>query len=41
MKFHDHKNLEGLHAVFSASQSSWLRYDDQNIIEAYLNRKAA
>lgn len=41
MKFHDHKNLEGLHAVFTASQSSWLRYDDDKIIEAYLNRKAA
>ena len=41
MKFHDHKNLEGSHAVFTASQSSWLRYDDDKIIEAYLNRKAA
>ena len=28
MNFNKHLNLEGLHAPFSASQSSWLRYDD-------------
>lgn len=41
MKFYDHKNLAGLHAPFTASQSSWLRYDDDKIIEAYTNKKAA
>lgn len=41
MEFNQHKNLEGLHAPFSASQSHWLRYDDDKIIEAYLNKKAA
>ena len=41
MKFHDHKNLSGLHAPFTASQSSWLRYDDDKVIEFYNNKKAA
>lgn len=41
MKFNAHKNLEGLHAPFSASQSSWLRYDDEKAIETYANRRAA
>ena len=41
MKFYDHKNLSGLHAPFTASQSSWLRYDDDKIIEVYANKKAA
>ena len=36
-----HKNLQGLHAPFSASQSSWLRYDDTKVKEVYTNRKAA
>lgn len=41
MNFNRHLNLEGLHAPFSASQSHWLRYDDDKIIESYLNKKAA
>ena len=41
MKFYDHKSLEGLHAPFTASQSSWLRYDDEKIIEVYNNKKAS
>lgn len=41
MKFNDHYNLRGLHAAFSPSQSSWLRYDDDKVIEVYTNRKAA
>ena len=41
MQFIKHKNLEGLHAPFSASQSTWLRYDDEKAIEVYMNRKAA
>ena len=40
MKFYDHKNLAGLHAPFTASQSSWLRYDDDKVIEVYENKKA-
>lgn len=41
MKFYDHRNLSGLHAPFTASQSSWLRYDDDKVIEVYANKKAA
>ena len=41
MQFNNHYKLQGCHAVFSASQSSWLRYDDDQAIEAYRNRKAA
>lgn len=41
MNFNRHSNLEGLHAVFSPSQSSWLRYDDEKAVEVYTNRKAS
>lgn len=41
MQFNSHKNLEGLHAPFSPSQSSWLRYDDDKAVEAFRNSKAA
>ena len=39
--FNDHRKLTGLHAPFTASQSSWLRYDDEKVIEVYANKKAA
>lgn len=38
MQFNQHTNLQGLHAPFAASQSSWLRYDDDKAIERYSNR---
>lgn len=41
MFFNNHTNLEGLHAPFGASKSSWLRYSDDKIIEVYNNLKAA
>ena len=41
MQFNQHRNLEGLHAVFSPSQSSWLRYDTEKALEVYANKKAA
>lgn len=41
MNFKKHLNLEGLHAPFSPSQSSWLRYTDDKAIEVYKNKKAA
>lgn len=41
MNFNKHLNLEGLHAPFSASQSSWLRYSDEKALEVYRNKKAA
>lgn len=41
MIFNKHTNLEGLHAPFGASKSTWLRYDDEKVIEVYKNMKAA
>ena len=41
MIFTKHSNLEGLHAPFSPSQSSWLRYDDDQALEVYSNKKAS
>lgn len=41
MNFVKHLNLEGLHAPFSPSQPSWLRYDDEKALEVYANKKAA
>ena len=41
MQFNSHKLLAGLHAPFSPSQPSWLRYDDSKAVEAYANRQAA
>ena len=41
MNFVRHLNLEGLHAPFSPSQPSWVRYDDDKAIEVYMNRKAS
>lgn len=40
MQFNDHYKLAGLHAPFSPSSSSWLRYDEEKAIEVYLNRMA-
>lgn len=40
MIFIKHSNLEGLHAPFGASQSAWLRYDDEKILTTYNNMKA-
>ena len=41
MIFNKHLNLEGLHAPFGASKSSWLRYDDEKALEVYRNMRAA
>ncbi len=41
MLFNQHNNLDGLHAPFSPSQPSWLRYDDERAAEVYSNLKAA
>ena len=40
MKFNDHHKLEGKHAIFSASQPAWLRYDDEKLITVFNNLKA-
>ena len=41
MRFNIHTKLTGLHAPFSPSKSSWLRYDDRKALEVYGNMKAA
>ena len=41
MLFNNHYKLSGLHAIFPASQPSWIRYDDDKALEVYTNRKAA
>lgn len=41
MIFNRHTNLEGLHAPFGASKSSWLRYDDNKAIEYLQKMRAA
>ena len=41
MNFNQHYKLEGLHAPFSPSQPSWLRYSDDRATEVYLSKKAA
>lgn len=41
MIFNKHYDLEGTHAAFGASKSSWLRYDDQKAIDVFQNMKAA
>lgn len=40
MIFNNHSTLEGLHAPFGASQSAWLRYDDDKALSVYKNLKA-
>ena len=41
MVFNKHENLEGLHAPFGASKSSWLRYTDEKALEVFKNLRAA
>lgn len=41
MQFNTHRHLEGQHATFSPSQSSWLRYSDEQAAEVYINKKAS
>lgn len=40
-QFNKYPRLEGLHAPFSPSKSSWLRYDDEKAADVYMNLKAA
>lgn len=40
MIFNNHSKLNGLHAPFSPSQPSWLRYDDAKALDVYANQKA-
>lgn len=38
MNFIKHSELNGVHAMFSPSQSSWLRYDDQTMLDRYTGK---
>lgn len=40
MQFNNHSKLSGLHAPFSPSKSSWLRYDDEKVVSFYNNLRA-
>ena len=40
MIFNKHLELNGGHAVFGASQSSWLRYDDEKMVDRVSNLMA-
>lgn len=37
MKFNRHPEYEGKHALLSASQHSWLRYDEETLINRYIS----
>ncbi len=39
--FNSYPQLEGKHAMFSASQSAWLRYDDDQLVDRLITRNAA
>lgn len=41
MIFNDHSKLEGLHAPFSPSKASWIRYTDEKALDVLQNIKAA
>lgn len=41
MRFREHSELEGRHALLSPSQPHWLRYSDEKLIERQLSAKAA
>lgn len=40
MKWNQHLNLVGSHAIFSASGYHWINYDDQKLISVYKNKQA-
>lgn len=41
MLFNPHSNLEGQHALLSASSSHWLRYSEEKLAAVWSNLKAA
>lgn len=41
MRFVNHRDLEGKHAFLGASKSTWLRYDDDKVVQTYRNARAA
>lgn len=41
MEFNDHSRLKGMHSTLSASQSSWVNYEDEKFDSFVINRLAA
>ena len=41
MNWNNHSNLSGQHAFLGASKYHWINYNDEKMIEAYRNYKAA
>lgn len=41
MNFNDHSRYEGCHAFLSASNHSWVNYDEEKLIRVYSNKLAA
>lgn len=41
MIFNKHSDLEGLHAFLGASKYHWIRYDEEKLVNTYLNFMAA
>lgn len=41
MTLNKHPNLKGLHAPFSPSSSAWVRYSDDQVVDFFINLKAA
>ena len=39
--FNKHDDLKGTHALFSPSQSAWIRYDEEKIVDRIVNRYRA
>lgn len=37
MNFNDHSRLEGQHAFLGASKYHWINYDEEKLVNAYLN----
>jgi hypothetical protein len=41
MVFKNHKNLEGQHAILSASRYAWVNYDEEKMIQTYYSLQQA
>ena len=41
MKFNQHSELEGLHAFLGASKYHWINYDEEKLVQTYINFMAA
>lgn len=41
MRFHSYPHLKGTHAPYGASQTAWLRYDEDKAVRTHIKKKAA